>query len=49
VHPGIEVGDVVNNTGWKLRLGESVAQTPEPTHAELRAIREYDRQGFWTR
>jgi glutaconate CoA-transferase subunit B len=49
VHPGIEVNDVVDNTGWKLRLGEELAQTPEPTDEELRAIREYDKQGFWTR
>jgi glutaconate CoA-transferase subunit B len=49
VHPGIEVGDVVSNTGWKLRLGEGMAQSPEPTHEELRAIRDYDKQGFWTR
>ena len=49
VHPGIEVDDVLNNTGWKLRLGKDAAQTPQPTDAELKAIREYDKQGFWTR
>jgi glutaconate CoA-transferase subunit B len=49
VHPGIEVNDVVDNTGWKLRSGGEVSHTPEPTDEELRAIREYDKQGFWTR
>jgi glutaconate CoA-transferase subunit B len=49
VHPGIEVDDVVSNTGWKLRLGKGAAQTPEPTEEELKAIREYDKQSFWTR
>jgi glutaconate CoA-transferase, subunit B len=49
VHPGIEVDDVLNNTGWRLRSGSKLEQTPEPTCAELAAIREYDREGFWTR
>jgi glutaconate CoA-transferase subunit B len=49
VHSGIEVDDVLSNTGWKLRLGEDVTKTPAPTDEELKAIREYDKQGFWTR
>jgi glutaconate CoA-transferase subunit B len=49
VHPGIEVEDVLGNTAWRLRLGDEVAQTPEPTAEELKAIREYDKDGFWTR
>ena len=49
VHQGIEVEDVLGNTGWRLRLGDEVAQTPEPTAEELKAIREYDKDGFWTR
>jgi glutaconate CoA-transferase subunit B len=49
VHPGIEMDDVLNNTGWKLRVSQSVSQTPEPTAEELQAIREYDKEGFWTK
>jgi len=49
VHPGIEVDDVVRNTGWKLRVNGSVCQTPEPSREELQAIREYDKEGFWTK
>lgn len=49
VHPGIRVEDVVANTGWKLRVAPDVKETPEPSGAELRAIRDYDRDGFWTR
>ncbi len=49
VHPGVDVDDVLTNTGWKLRLGKDAAATPEPTDEELKAIREYDKQGFWTR
>jgi len=48
VHPGVSVDDVVANTGWKLRVAADVGQTPEPTAAELAAIREYDKKGFWT-
>jgi glutaconate CoA-transferase, subunit B len=49
VHPGVEVEEVLANTGWKLRLAENVVPTPEPSAAELQAIREYDKEGFWTR
>ena len=48
IHPGIEVDDVLSNTGWKLQHPENVQQTPEPSLEELRAIREYDKEGFWT-
>jgi glutaconate CoA-transferase subunit B len=48
VHPGVEIQDVVSNTGWKLGLAKHVQQTPEPLPEELRAIREYDKEGFWT-
>ena len=48
IHPGVGVEDVLENTGWKLRLAEAIEQTPEPSAAELQAIREYDEQGFWT-
>jgi len=47
-HPGVTVEDVVANTGWKLRVAADVGQTPEPSAAELAAIREYDKKGFWT-
>jgi glutaconate CoA-transferase subunit B len=49
VHPGIEVDEVVRNTGWKLRVSEELVQTREPSCEELKAIREYDKEGFWTR
>jgi len=48
IHPGIEVDDVLSSTGWKLQHPENVQQTPEPSSEELRAIREYDKEGFWT-
>ena len=48
-HPGVEIDDVVGNTGWKLRVADAVTSTPEPSPDELKAIREYDRDGFWTK
>jgi len=49
VHPGITVEDVLNNTGWQLRQADQVKVTPVPSTAELQAIREYDKEGFWTK
>ncbi|MGH9568353.1 MAG: CoA-transferase subunit beta [Candidatus Angelobacter sp.] len=48
LHPGVTVGDVQTNTGWDLKLSGDVHPTPEPSPAELKAIREYDTAGFWT-
>jgi glutaconate CoA-transferase, subunit B len=48
-HPGIDIEDVLDNTGWKLRVSEKLASTPKPSAKELQAIHEYDRKGFWTR
>jgi glutaconate CoA-transferase subunit B len=48
VHPGVEIEEVLSNTGWRLHLAKSIQQTPEPSVAELQAIREYDKHGFWT-
>ena len=48
IHPGVTVEDVQVNTGWKLRVAEDLQATPEPNAAELKAIREYDKKGFWT-
>jgi glutaconate CoA-transferase subunit B len=49
VHPGVTVDDVLANTGWKLRVAPGVGETAAPTPDEVLAIREYDREGFWTR
>jgi len=49
IHPGVSVDDVLTDTGWKLRVSDNVHETPLPNPAELQAIREYDREGFWTK
>jgi glutaconate CoA-transferase subunit B len=48
LHPGIELDDVVANTGWNLKFSPSLAETHPPNAEELAAIRDYDREGFWT-
>ena len=49
IHPGVTREDVLANTGWKLRVSDGVCETTPPSAAELRAIREYDKEGFWTK
>ena len=49
LHPGMEVGDVLRNTGWSLRVSDKLRPTQEPSAEELKAIREYDKDGFWTK
>jgi glutaconate CoA-transferase subunit B len=49
VHPGVEADDVVRNTGWKLQGPGDVPSTQEPSAEELKAIREYDKDRFWTK
>jgi glutaconate CoA-transferase subunit B len=49
LHPGIKLEDVLANTGWKLRVSENLSSTAQPTAAELLAIRDYDKEGFWTK
>ncbi len=48
-HPGVNVDEVLCNTGWPLRVSSEVMLTPEPSAEELKAIREYDKDGFWTK
>jgi glutaconate CoA-transferase subunit B len=40
VHPGVNVDQVVAETGWPLKVAEKVETTPEPTELELRVLRE---------
>jgi glutaconate CoA-transferase subunit B len=50
LHPGVSVQEVRANTGWDVRIGTSVQETPPPTPEELRLIREHlDPGGAYTR
>jgi glutaconate CoA-transferase subunit B len=49
LHPGVTIDDVRMNTGWDVKFAPDIKATPEPTAVELQSIREYDREGFWTK
>jgi len=49
VHPGVTVDDVLANTGWNLRTLKKTRETKPPTSRELKVIRDYDPQHFWTK
>jgi glutaconate CoA-transferase, subunit B len=50
LHPGVTVDDVRAAAGWRPKVSESLATTPEPTPDELRLIREeLDPGGAYTR
>ena len=48
-HPASSVDEIAANTGWTLTVADDVRATEPPSAQELRIIREYDPQGFWTR
>jgi glutaconate CoA-transferase subunit B len=48
-HPSSSVDDIRANTGWDLRVSQGVHPTALPSAEVLSIIREYDREGFWTR
>lgn len=47
-HPGVTVEEILDNTGWPLRLAPDLVQTPVPTEPELDMLRKFDPEGFWT-
>lgn len=48
VHPGVTVAQVLDNTGWPLKVAAEVTETPAPTTAEVEMLQRFDPQGFWT-
>jgi glutaconate CoA-transferase subunit B len=40
VHEGVEIEQVLEATGWELRVADEVTTTEPPTEAELAALRE---------
>jgi glutaconate CoA-transferase, subunit B len=50
LHPGVTREQVLENTGWDLRVADDLGVTPAPTAEELRLIREeLDPEGAYTR
>lgn len=48
-HPGSNIEQVQQQTGWPLRLAPNCAETVPPDDEELRLIRECDPAGVWTK
>jgi glutaconate CoA-transferase subunit B len=49
MHPGVTLDQVREHTGWEPKLSADLGETPPPTEAELRLIREeLDPQGAYT-
>jgi glutaconate CoA-transferase subunit B len=49
LHPGVTVEEVLENTGWELKVSKRIKKTKPPTRSELRIIRKFDPHGFWTK
>jgi glutaconate CoA-transferase, subunit B len=48
LHPGVSLEEVKANTGWPLRIAADLKRTPAPTGSELKHLRRFDPQGYWT-
>jgi len=48
IHPGVESQRLQDETGWDVRIADSIQTTPEPTAEELALIRKIDPERFWT-
>ncbi len=48
LHPGVDLDTVRAKTGFRLEAGPNIPTTEPPTTEELKLIRSYDPQGFWT-
>ncbi|MDT1028337.1 CoA-transferase subunit beta, partial [Pseudomonas paraeruginosa] len=42
LHPGVTREQVVEATGWAIRVAERVAETPAPNEVELPALRDLE-------
>lgn len=49
VHPGVSVEEVLESTGWTLRVADELIETLPPGDDELGVMREIDPNHFWTR
>jgi glutaconate CoA-transferase, subunit B len=45
VHPGVDVDQAREATGWDLRVADDLSVTPAPTEAELKALRDLEAKG----
>ncbi len=48
IHPGVTTQNIMDNTGWPLKISDTLEKTPVPTEYELKVLRELDPEGYWT-
>jgi glutaconate CoA-transferase subunit B len=48
VHPGKTPEMVQNQTGWPLRISDTLSTTPPPSEEELAMLHRFDPQRYWT-
>lgn len=48
IHPGVSLDDVLDATGWDLKIRSPLSITQPPTVGELAALRRFDPDRFWT-
>jgi len=46
LHPGVELQQVIDNTGFELVIPDGVDTTPIPTPEVIGVLRELDPQGY---
>jgi glutaconate CoA-transferase subunit B len=47
-HPGVDVAEIQEQTGWPLKVAADLQETPHPSKEELAAVRKYDPKKVWT-
>ncbi|MDP3285806.1 MAG: CoA-transferase [Desulfobacterales bacterium] len=48
IHPGVTTRNILDNTGWPLKISDTLEKTPVPTEYELKVLRKLDPEGYWT-
>lgn len=49
IHPGVEVEQIKENTGWDLKVSADLGVTEPPTQAEIELLHELDPTGLYLR
>ena len=47
IHPGHSETEIIENTGWDLKVAPDVSETLEPTTEEMDALHQIDKDGYW--
>jgi len=47
IHPGHDMDEIRENTGWDIKSIPGAIETPSPEKEEIEALHEIDKDGFW--